>query len=307
MVELKGVMHSIIQESNFCWNENLLKRCPNKINIKPLIDIRHLRQPLPEIKVNFEEVEYGTTTATYVFDKIYCDVYLDRAFDTIPEHIDSILKGIINEIICKIDNKTASKEEITIYNSIIEEISGTDNWMNDTNISNEVYRRALMNETTMRRVYIKAQDYKELRDLNLFLYLLHHESNHCASALLTWRRGTCNLNAWGEIWIDFCTFLELNDFFVINESEYDFPDNLNIHRSKQKHLTFAQNLIDRETRNGKSLNEILEAIWRYCFDKHIEVEEARDIISNALNIGIAQISKLEKKTKLEDVMNSFKF
>jgi hypothetical protein len=305
-------MYNIIRESNSCWGEHLTKISPNAITLKNLPEFRSLipedppEDPLYGIEMDYSNVEYGLTLATYIFNGVFCTVYFDeKVGDYIPKHIDLILKGITKDIIDK--NEGLSKGESNIRSSIFEEIGDNDNWMEDANIWGRLSGCVLKQESIIRQIYIKSRDYRECQNLNLFLYLIHHESNHCASALLTWRRGACSLNAWAEIWIDFCTIIEVNDFFVLNESEYDVPASLKLYESKMKHIILAEYIINRAQSYGKSLDEVFEAIWRYCFDKHIEEEEARKIFGDALNISKKHIEKLERKTKVDEVITYCNF
>lgn len=296
-------MRGIITASDSCWGEeDLKKRHPQKITVRDSPDIK-LREddPLEELNIGFYNIEYGLTIATYIFNRVDCTVYFDELVKDIIPHIDSILIRIINEILNK--QGAVSREEADIQNSIFGEIEGNDNWIEDEAIKERVLHCVLNYETIIRRLYMNSYDYKNFLELNLFLYLIHHEANHCASALLTWRRNSCSLNAWAEIWIDFCTFLEVNDFFVGSESEYDVPNNLNIYRSKQKHMQFVEYIIDRAIKKGKSQEDIFKAIWRYCFDKRIEAKEAQEILSGALSIDEENIIKLEQKMKIDEVIN----
>lgn len=301
MLLLKNVIRSILRESDSCWGERLKKTPPNVITVKNLPDIKFAQDPLYGIETDFGRVEYGVSVATYFNNAVHCTIYFDELINrVIPEHIASILTGIIIEILNK--EGALSGEESDIRNSIFGKIEGNDNWMKNSAVQNDVLHCVLNHKTIMRQIYIKSKEYDDFPELNLFLYLIHHEANHCASALLTWRRDACSLNAWAEIWVDFCTFLEVNDFFVGSESEYDVSGNLTIYRSKQKHMRFAEYIVNLAIENGKNHEEIFEAIWRYCFDKHIEGKEAREILSNALSMGERNIVALEKKKKVDDVI-----
>ena len=301
MVLLKNVIRSILRESDSCWGEHLKKTPPNVIIVKNLPDIKFAEYPLYGIETDFGRVEYGVSVATYVNNAVHCTIYFDELINrVIPEHIASILTGIVIGIINK--EGALSGEEANIRNSIFGKIEGKDNWVKNAAIQNDVLHCVLKHKTIIRQLYIKSKEYNDFPELNLFLYLIHHEANHCASALLTWRRGACSLNAWAEILVDFCTFLEVNDFFVDNESKYDYSNKLTIYHSKQKHMKFVEYIIERARKNGKSQEEIFEAIWRYCFDKHIEGKEARKILSNDLSMCERNIVALEKKKKIDDVI-----
>jgi len=191
---------------------------------------------------------------------------------TVPEYIIKAFNGEI----------ALEKKTIENIKNKIGELS-IDNALNDQKLRDNLIKIALKDHSVIRKLNTAARN----SEVNLMRYVIHHEGNHIASALITLHRNTCVLNSWAEIWIDFCTRLERAH---IEGAVLRLP--------VSGHIKFAEYIIDRAETNGKSLEEILEAIWRYCFDLDISPERAREILGENLNIETEHIKKLEKMKKV---------
>jgi len=131
---------------------------------------------------------------------------------------------------------------------------------------------------------------KEIRDNQkgtFQKYILLHEANHAASALITNTRTASLLFA--EVCVDYITVLERS---IIEDKKLEFINKL---------ISFLHTLIICSENDNKQ--EILKELFRYCFDKSKGPLNARQNLADVLMIDMTTLQNFEMANKMKNLLD----
>ena len=118
-------------------------------------------------------------------------------------------------------------------------------------------------------------------------YILLHEANHAASALITNTRTASLLFA--EVCVDYITVLERS---IIEDKKLEFINKL---------ISFLHTLIICSENDNKQ--EILKELFRYCFDKSKGPLNARQNLADVLMIDMTTLQNFEMANKMKNLLD----